>query len=176
VKIQEPQHLINEKINLNQIRIVGEHALLNVLSKYEALQIADKLELDLVLISKNGDTGICQIINYNKFLYGIKKKKKEEKKRQVIQEIKELRFGPNIVKHDFDFKLKQAEKFLVNGNIIKAVIFFRGREIQHACKGEIILLKLASELMAVGLPDNVKPKLEGKKMIMMIKPKKKNKI
>jgi translation initiation factor IF-3 len=173
MKIQEPKHLINEKINLNQIRVVGEHAQSDVISKHEALQMADELELDLVLISKNGDTGICQIIDYNKFLYGIKKKKKEEKKKQVIQEVKEIRFGPNTDQHDFDFKLKQAEKFLKKGDIVKVVIFFKGREIQHSSKGEILLLKLASELMDIGLPDNAKPILEGKKMIMMIKPKKK---
>lgn len=173
MKRQEPQHLINERINLNQIRVVGEHALPELIPKHEALRMADELELDLVLISKNGDTGICQIIDYNKFLYGIKKKKKEEKKKQVIQEVKELRFGPNTDQHDFEFKLKQAEKFLSKGDIVKAVIFFKGREIQHANKGEILLLKLATELMEIGLPDNAKPVLEGKKMIMMIKPKKK---
>jgi translation initiation factor IF-3 len=111
-------------------------------------------------------------MDYRKFLYNQKKKEKELKAKQSKVELKEIRFGPNTDDHDFDFKLAHAKKFLSEGNKVKAYVFFRGRTIVFKDRGEILLLKLAQELADYGVIEQL-PKLEGKRMIMMIAPKKK---
>ena len=138
----------------------------------EAIKLADEMELDLVEISPKAVPPVCRIVDYKKFLYEQKKKQKELKSKQSKIVIKEIRFGPNTDDHDFDFKLKHAHKFLEEGAKVKAYVFFKGRTIVFKERGEILLLKFAQELEEVGLVEQM-PKLEGKRMIMMINPKKK---
>jgi translation initiation factor IF-3 len=133
--------------------------------------MADDLELDLVEISPNATPPVCRIIDYQKFLYQQKKKQKEIKAKSTKIVIKEIRFGPNTDEHDFNFKLKHAIKFLEEGSKVKAYVFFKGRSILFKEQGEVILLKLAQELDEIGKVDQM-PKLEGKRMIMFISPKK----
>ena len=137
----------------------------------EALKLADELELDLVEISPNANPPVCKIIDYQKFLYQQKKKQKEIKAKSTKIVVKEIRFGPNTDEHDFNFKLKHAIKFLEEGAKVKAYVFFKGRSILFKEQGEVILLKLAQELEEIGKVDQM-PKLEGKRMIMFISPKK----
>ena len=131
------------------------------------------MSLDLVEISPKTDPPVCKIIDYKKFIYDQKKKQKAIKSKAVKVVVKELRFGPNTGEHDFDFKLKHAIKFLQDGAKVKAFVFFRGRTIIFKDKGEILLLRLAQALEEYGVVENM-PKLDGKKMIMIIAPKKKN--
>jgi translation initiation factor IF-3 len=138
----------------------------------EALKMADEKELDLVEISPNADPPVCKIIDYSKFLYQQKKKQKEMKAKTQKIVVKEIRFGPNTDDHDFEFKLRHAEKFLKDGAKVKAYVFFKGRSILFKEQGEILLLKLATALEDLGTVEQM-PKLEGKRMIMMISPKKK---
>jgi len=137
----------------------------------EALKLADDLELDLVEISPNASPPVCKIIDYQKFLYQQKKKQKEIKAKSTKIIVKEIRFGPNTDEHDFNFKLKHALKFLEEGAKVKAYVFFKGRSILFKEQGEVILLKLAQELEEVGKVEQM-PRLEGKRMIMFISPKK----
>lgn len=134
--------------------------------------MANEAELDLVEISPKADPPVCKIIDYKKFLYEQKKKQKEMKAKTQKVVIKEIRFGPNTDDHDFDFKLKHAEKFLLEGAKVKAYVFFKGRSILFKDKGQILLLKLAQSLEEIATVESM-PKMEGKRMIMMIAPKKK---
>ena len=137
----------------------------------KALKLADEQELDLVEISPKADPPVCKIMDYRKFLYTQKKKQKELKAKQSKVVIKEIRFGPNTDDHDFNFKLAHARKFLEEGSKLKAHVFFRGRTIVFKDRGELLLLKLAQELADVGVVEQM-PKMEGKRMIIMINPKK----
>ncbi len=138
----------------------------------EALKIADNMNLDLVEISPNADPPVCKIIDYQKFLYQQKKKQKEMKSKATKVVVKEIRFGPNTDEHDFNFKLKHAKSFLEDGAKVKAYVFFKGRSILFKDKGEVLLLRLATELEDYGKVEQM-PKLEGKRMIMFFSPKKK---
>jgi translation initiation factor IF-3 len=129
------------------------------------------MSLDLVEISPKTEPPVCKIIDYKKFIYDQKKKQKAIKSKAVKVVVKELRFGPNTGEHDFDFKLKHAIKFLHDGAKVKAFVFFRGRTIIFKDKGEILLLRLAQALEEYGVVENM-PKLDGKKMIMIVAPKK----
>jgi len=152
--------------------MVGEQVEPNIVSLDEALKIARNLELDLVEISPNTEPPVCKVIDYKKFIYDQKKRQKAIKAKTVKVVIKELRFGPNTGEHDFNFKLKHAEKFLQDGAKVKAFVFFRGRTIIFKENGEILLLRLAQALEEYGVVESM-PKLEGKRMIMLIAPKKK---
>ena len=143
-----------------------------IVSLDEALKISSSLNLDLVEISPNTEPPVCKLIDYKKFIYDQKKKQKAIKNKAQKVIIKELRFGPNTGEHDFDFKLKHAIKFLQEGAKVKAFVFFRGRTIIFKDKGEILLLRLAQALEDYGIVENM-PKLDGKKMIMIVAPKKK---
>ena len=145
-----------------------------IISIKEALHKASEMNLDLVEISPNAEPPVCKLIDYKKFIYDQKKKQKAIKAKTVKVVVKELRFGPNTGEHDFNFKLNHAISFLKDGFKVKAFVFFRGRTIIFKEQGEILLLKLAQALEEVGVIENM-PKLEGKKMIMMISAKKKNK-
>ncbi len=136
----------------------------------EARKLASDLDLDLVLISDKADPPVCRIIDFQKFLYQQKKKQKEIRANAQKVVVKEIRFGPNTDEHDYNFKLKHAEKFLADGAKVKAYVFFKGRTILFKEKGEILLLKFAQDLEEVGKVDQL-PKLEGKRMIMFITPK-----
>ena len=133
--------------------------------------MAEEQNLDLVEISPKADPPVCKIIDYKKFLYEQKKRQKEMKSKASKIEVKEIRFGPNTDDHDFNFKLKHAEKFIGEGNKVKAYVFFKGRTILFKDKGEILLLKLAQALEDVAVVESM-PKLEGKRMIMFLAPKK----
>ena len=126
----------------------------------------------MVEISPKADPPVCRIIDYKKFLYNQKKKEKEIKSKQSKVVVKEVRFGPNTDDHDFEFKLNHAKKFLEEGSKLKAFVFFKGRTIVFKERGEILLLRFAQELEEYGIVEQM-PKLEGKRMIMMISPKKK---
>ncbi len=132
--------------------------------------MADDYELDLVEISPTADPPVCKIIDYQKFLYQQKKKQKELKAKTLKIVVKELRFGPNTDDHDYNFKLKHAQKFLEDGAKVKAFVFFKGRSIIYSEKGEILLLRLAQDLEDLGKVEQM-PKLEGKRMTMLIAPK-----
>lgn len=136
----------------------------------EALDKAEELGLDLVEISPNADPPVCKIIDYKKFLYEQKKREKAMKAKASKVVVKEIRFGPNTDDHDYDFKKKHAEKFLKDGAKLKAYVFFKGRSIVYKEQGEILLLKLASELEDIGKVEQM-PKLEGKRMTMFLAPK-----
>jgi len=140
----------------------------------EAIKLADSMSLDLVEISPNANPPVCKIIDYQKFLYQQKKKQKEMKSKATKVIVKEIRFGPNTDEHDFNFKLKHAKSFLEDGAKVKAYVFFKGRSILFKDKGEVLLLRLATELEEYGKVEQM-PKLEGKRMIMFFSPKKKNK-
>lgn len=165
-------HRINDKILARQIRLVREGQEPKVLATPAALKLAEEEGLDLVEISPKADPPVCKILDYKKFLYNQKKKQKELKAKQSKIVVKEIRFGPNTDDHDFNFKLAHAKKFLEEGSKLKAYVFFKGRTIVFKDRGEILLLRLAQELAEFGVVEQM-PKLEGKKMIMMINPKKK---
>tara|TARA_B100000945_G_scaffold99195_1_gene77767 strand:- start:1028 stop:1441 length:414 start_codon:yes stop_codon:yes gene_type:complete len=131
------------------------------------MNIAKELGLDLVEISGKSDPPVCKIIDYKKFLYAQKKKQKEIKSKSSKIVVKEIRFGPNTEEHDYNFKLNHAKKFLEDGSKLKAYVFFKGRSIIHKDRGEILLLKLAQDLEQIAKVDEL-PKLEGKRMIMML--------
>ena len=130
------------------------------------------MELDLVEISAKADPPVCKVLDYQKYLYQQKKKAKEMKSNSAKIVIKEIRFGPNTDEHDFQFKLKHAREFLAGGDKVKASVFFKGRSIVYADQGEKLLLRFAVELEDVGRAEQM-PKLEGKRMIMMMAPIKK---
>jgi translation initiation factor IF-3 len=134
--------------------------------------MAEALELDLVEISPNADPPVCKIIDYQKFIYQQKKKAKEMKANASKIVIKEIRFGPNTDEHDYQFKLKHAQSFLEEGSKVKAYVFFKGRSILFSEQGEKLLLRFALELEEYGKAEQL-PKLEGKRMIMMLSPIKK---
>jgi translation initiation factor IF-3 len=169
---QEPdQHKINEKISAREIRLVMEGEEPKVMSTYDAIKLAEEQEMDLVEISPNAVPPVCKIMDYRKFLYNQKRKQKELKAKQSKVIIKEIRFGPNTDEHDFQFKLVHAKKFLEEGSKVKAYVFFRGRTIVFKDRGEILLLRFAQEIGDLGVLESM-PKLEGKRMIIMLNPKK----
>lgn len=153
---------------------MGDNTEPKIVSTKEAIHLANQLDLDLVEISPTAEPPVCKLIDYKKYIYDQKKKQKTIKSKAIKVVIKEIRFGPNTGEHDFDFKLKHATNFLESGFKVKAFVFFRGRTIVFKEQGQILLLKLAQALEEVGVIENM-PKLEGKKMIMMVAPKKKNK-
>ncbi|MCR9174259.1 MAG: translation initiation factor IF-3 [bacterium] len=165
-------HRINDKITVREVRLVREGQEPEIMDTRDALREAEAEGLDLVEISPKADPPVCKILDYKKFLYNQKKKQKELKAKQSKVVLKEIRFGPNTDDHDFNFKLAHAKKFLEEGSKLKAYVFFRGRTIVFKDRGEILLLKLAQELADYGVVEQM-PKLEGKRMTMMINPKKK---
>lgn len=141
------------------------------MSLSEALMIAEEAGLDLVEIAPNANPPVCKVIDYSKFIYERKKKLKEQKAKSAKVVVKEIRLGPNTDEHDFNFKLKHAMKFLQEGAKVKVDVFFKGRSIIYKEQGELILLKFADALSEYGRVESL-PKLEGKRMIMLIAPKK----
>lgn len=165
--------LTNNDITASKVRVVGENVPnQGVYTLSEAIAMAEALELDLVEISPNADPPVCKIIDYQKYMYQQKKKAKEIKANASKVVIKEIRFGPQTDEHDFQFKLKHAQSFLEEGAKVKAYVFFKGRSILFSEQGEKLLLRFAVELEEFGKAEQM-PKLEGKRMIMMIAPVKK---
>lgn len=153
------------------VRVVGENVTVGIYQLREALDIAQEQDLDLVEISPSANPPVCKVIDYKKFLYELKKKQKEIKAKTAKVVVKEIRLGPHTDDHDFNFKLKHAINFLEDGAKVKVDVFFKGRNIIYKEKGEIILLKFAQELEEYGKVEQL-PKLEGKRMIMIVSPKK----
>ena len=170
---QENPNRINDEITAPVVRVVGENVEPNlVLPIKEAIRLADEMELDLIEISPKAEPPVCRIADYQKFLYQQKKKAKEIKAKQVKVVIKEIRFGPQTDDHDYNFKLKHAENFLKEGAKVKAYVFFRGRSIVFKEQGEILLLRFANDLEEFARVE-LMPKLDGKKMNMILAPKSK---
>jgi translation initiation factor IF-3 len=151
--------------------LVGDNVEQGVFPFEEAMRIADQLELDLVEISPNAVPPVCKIVDYQKFLYQIKKREKESKAKTAKVIVKEIRFGPQTDDHDYNFKLKHAQGFLKEGCKVKAYVFFKGRSILFKEQGEVLLLRFASDLEEYAKVDQL-PQLEGKRMIIMFSPKK----
>ncbi|UNZ00480.1 translation initiation factor IF-3 [Zhouia spongiae] len=162
---------MNDKIRVPEVRLVGDNVEMGVYPTKEAFAKAQELELDLVEISPNAKPPVCKIMDYKKFLYEQKKRDKALKSKATKVIVKEIRFGPQTDDHDYQFKKKHAEKFLKDGAKLKAYVFFKGRSIVYKDQGEILLLRLASELEELGKVEQM-PKLEGKRMTMFIAPKK----
>ncbi len=178
------EHRINEHIKIPEVRLVGDN--LDELSEVIGQNIesgvfrtnivrdwAREMGLDLVEIAPNANPPVVKIIDYNKFLYNKKKKEKEIKSKASKTVIKEIRFGPNTDDHDFEFKLKHAKSFLEDGAKVKAYVHFRGRTIVFKERGELLLLRFLKELEDYGSAESL-PKLEGKRMTVIVTPKKKN--
>ena len=164
------QYRVNEQIRAREVRVVGDEGA-SVMSTRDALDLARQEGVDLVEISPNAQPPVCRIIDYSKFLYQQKKRQKELKQKQVKQEVKEIRFGPQTDEHDYQFKLKHAVEFLEEGNKVRAYVFFRGRSILFKEQGEVLLLRFANDLEEYGKVEQL-PKLEGKKMFLYMAPKK----
>ena len=163
---------INDKIRgVKEVRLVGDNVEQGVYTYEEAMRIADDQNLDLVEISASAVPPVCRILDYQKFLYQKKRKEKEIKANSAKVVIKEIRFGPQTDEHDYNFKLKHAQEFLKDGNKVKAYVFFRGRSILFKDQGELLLARFANDLEEYGKVEAM-PKLEGKRMIVNISPKK----
>ena len=165
------QYRINERIRVREVRLVGDNVEQGVYPTFQALKIAEDQGLDLVEISPNAAPPVCRVIDYQKFLYQQKKRLKEQKAKSVKVVVKEIRFGPQTDDHDYDFKLKHAKGFLEEGAKVKAYVFFKGRSILFKEQGEVLLLRFANDLEDYGKVEQM-PVLEGKRMIIMISPKK----
>ena len=164
------QYRVNEQIRAREVRVVSDDGAM-VMPTRQALDMAHQQGVDLVEISPNAQPPVCRIIDYSKFLYQQKKRQKELKQKQVKQEVKEIRFGPQTDEHDYQFKLKHAIEFLEEGNKVRAYVFFRGRSILFKEQGEVLLLRFANDLEEYGKVEQL-PKLEGKKMFLYMSPKK----
>lgn len=181
-RVQEPEYNINKRIRVLEVRIVGSN-LKEISDKYgqtieagiyptkQALAIAEAVEMDLVEISAKAKPPVARIVDYSKFLYEKKKREKEIKSNAQKTVIKEIRFGPNTDDHDFQFKLRHAEKFLEEGSKVKAFVQFRGRSIVFKERGELLLLRFIEALTKIGQPETL-PKMEGRRMFVFVAPKK----
>jgi translation initiation factor IF-3 len=182
---EEPKFRVNGAIRIPEIRLVGnnlgdvskkvgEPVESGVYQTRRVLQWATKSELDLVEISPKAKPPVCRLVDYSKFLYERKKKEKEIKSKAVKTVIKEIRFGPNTDDHDFEFKMRHAIGFLEDGAKVKAYVQFKGRTIVFKERGELLLLRFMSELETYGAAEAM-PRLEGRRMSVMISPKKRSK-
>lgn len=161
---------LNDRIRAREVRLIDSNGdQLGVKSRTEALEIAQTRELDLVLVAPNAKPPVCRIMDYGKFRYEQQKKEKEARKNQKIIQLKEVRFTPGIGDHDFDTKLRNARKFLENGDKVKAAVRFRGRAITHKELGQEVLDRLAKEVLDIATVES-RPKMEGRNMFMMLSP------
>lgn len=165
-------YAINDRIRAREVRLVGDNVEQGIYTIQEALRIADEQGLDLIEISPNAAPPVCKVLDYQKFLYQQKKHQKEQKAKATKVVVKEIRFGPQTDDHDYNFKLKHAMGFLQEGAKVKAYVFFRGRSILFKEQGEVLLLRFANDLEEYGKVEQM-PVFEGKRMILMISPKKK---
>jgi len=168
---QKFQYRTNEAIRVKEVRLVGDNVEQGVYTIQQALRIANDQELDLVEISPNVNPPVCRVVDYQKFIFQLKKKQKEQKAKSVKVVVKEIRFGPQTDDHDYNFKLKHAKGFLSEGSKVRAYVFFRGRSILFKDQGEVLLLRFANDLEDYGRVESM-PVLEGKRMTIMIAPKK----
>ncbi len=164
-------HAINEQITAKEVRLVGDNVEQGVYPIAEAMKIADEQGLDLIEISPNAVPPVCRVLDYQKFLYQQRKRLKEQKAKSTKVVVKEIRFGPQTDDHDYNFKLKHAMEFLKEGAKVKAYVFFRGRSILFKEQGEVLLLRFANDLEEYGKVEQM-PILEGKRMTILLTPKK----
>ena len=169
---KEEPYAVNERIRAKEVRLVGDNVENGIYPIQQAQKIADDMELDLIEISPTAQPPVCKILDYSKFLYQQKKRLKEQKATATKVVVKEIRFGPQTDDHDYNFKLKHAQSFLQEGSKVKAYVFFKGRSILFKEQGEVLLLRFANDLEEYGKVEQM-PVLEGKRMIIMISPKKK---
>jgi len=159
---------INEQIRAKEVQLIDDEGQKRgVLSFHEALDIALDKKLDLVLVSPNANPPVCKIMNYGKYKFEQSKREKEARKKQKVLEVKEIRITPNIEQHDFDFKAKNARKFLEDGNKVKITVKFRGRELNYVKLGEKVLNDFIENLSDIAAPEK-KPVLEGKNMFIIL--------
>lgn len=171
-KSTEQLHRINENIKgVKEVRLVGENVEPGIYPIQRALEIAEEQNLDLVEISAKADPPVCRVIDYQKFLYQLKKREKELKAKTAKVVVKEIRFGPQTDEHDYNFKLKHAQNFLKEGCKVKAYVFFKGRSILFKEQGEVLLLRFANDLEEYAKVEQL-PILEGKRMTIQLSPKK----
>lgn len=171
VLIIKQELLINEKIRAREVQLIGENGeKFGVLSLDEALDKAAEARLDLVLVSPGTKPPVCKLMNYGKYKFEQAKREKEARKNQKVLEMKELRVTPNIEKHDFEFKAKNARKFLEDGNKVKITVRFRGREMNYTKMGEQTLNDFIENLSDIANVEK-KPLLEGKNMFIILQPK-----
>ena len=169
--ISSVMHELNEEICDKEIRLIGsEGEQLGIMSSAEALKIADEQGLDLVKISPQAQPPVCKLMNYGKFRFEQGKREKEAKKNQHVVEIKEIRMSPSIDIGDFNTKLKNAQKFIAEGNRVKVSVRFRGREMAHTDLGRALLARFAEQCAEVATLDKA-AKLEGRNMSMFLSPK-----
>ncbi|MEH2280047.1 MAG: translation initiation factor IF-3 [Nostoc sp.] len=163
---------INERIRFPKIRVIDtDGAQLGIMPPQEALQLADEKELDLVLISDKADPPVCRVMDYGKYKFEQEKKAREARKKQHTADVKEVKMRYKIEEHDYNVRVKQAERFLKDGDKVKATVMFRGREIQHSDLAEDLLKRMATDLEPYGELQQA-PKKEGRNMMMLISPKK----
>ena len=172
-KIKEITNRINNQIKSSSVRLIGNNIEQGIYDIDVAMSLANRLDLDLIEINPKADPPVCKIEDFNKFLYDQKKKQKDLDKKNKSNkiEIKEIRFTPNTDDHDYEFKKKHILNFIKNGDKVKTYVFFKGREIVHKSRGEILLLKLADELSDIATVEKM-PLLEGCRMTIILKPKK----
>ena len=169
--ISNVTHQLNEEIRDKEIRLIGDTGeQLGIMSADEALRIAEERGLDLVKISPQAQPPVCKLMNYGKFKFEQSKREKEAKKNQHVVEIKEIRMSPGIDVGDFNTKLKNAQKFLADGNRVKVSVRFRGREMAHTEIGRELLTKFAEQCAEAATMDKA-PKMEGRSMTMFLSPK-----
>ena len=163
---------VNEQIRDREVRVIGEHGeMIGIMSSQDALKAAQEAGLDLVKVSPNAKPPVCKIMDYQKFQYQQRKRLKEQKAKSTKVVVKEIRFGPQTDEHDYDFKLKHAIQFLKEGCKVKSYVFFKGRSILFKEQGEVLLLRFANDLEDYGKLEQM-PVLEGKRMTIMLSPKK----
>ena len=173
--IAKLDHEINEEIRDKELRVIGaDGAQLGIMSAETALRMAEEQEMDLVKIAPNSVPPVCKIMDYGKFRFEQMKKEKEAKKNQHVVEIKEVRMSPNIDTNDFNVKLKNAQKFLKEGNRVKVTVRFRGREMAHTSIGEVLLKQFGEQCAEIATVEK-NPKLDGRHMTMFLSPKAANK-
>ena len=159
---------INRQIKASEVQLIGENGeKLGVISFNEALEKAEEKNLDLVLVAPNATPVVCKIMNYGKYKFEQAKKEKEAKKKQKVLEVKEIRVTPNIEKHDFEFKCRNAKKFIEDGNKVKITVRFRGREVNNSKAGEAVLNNFIEQLGEVAQVEKA-PKLEGRNMFTIL--------
>ncbi len=163
--------LINEQIRFSEVQVISENGeKLGVMKINDAIDLAASKDLDLVLVAPNNKPAVCKIMNYGKYKFELAKREKEAKKKQKTSELKEIRITPNTEEHDFNFKCKNAKRFLEDGSKVKITVRFRGRELNYVKLGENILNKFIEELSEISVPEK-KPLLEGKNMFIILQPK-----
>ncbi|MDI6619868.1 MAG: translation initiation factor IF-3 [Clostridiales bacterium] len=172
VDVISKDFLINDKIREKEVRLIGSNGeQVGIVPLRKAKEMAENDQLDLVLIAQQAKPPVCRIMDYSKYLYEVSKREKEARKNQRVINIKEIRFSPNIEEHDLNVKARNAGKFLKDGDKVKVTVRFRGRETDYSHLGQKLLDQFAGMLQDVGDIEK-KAKLEGRNLIMVLKPKK----